>query len=362
MMGIINLSWVLVLASSPALAQWLETVETTVGGTAAGAPCNFPYVYKGITYNECTTKNGKGRPWCCVTPNFATSRLWSWCVLQVPATSTRRGTGGRRGCATSYTYKGKSYTKCTGKDHPKDKPGKTPWCFNPGGKLWGECVRYPDIKTTDGQSCVFPFKYQNGLYEGCTMKNHNQGWCATSFDYDISRQWGNCEQQPTIKEKSSAPECPDGEYTKKDNTLSYGAPGTEENTVEKCKAACNKNKQCLGLDFDSNPGLTKRCFIHTNRNNFDQKKDATKVDQYTLKKRCDDDSSGSGSSGTETGKPVKTRGGNADPGSYCVFPFTYKGNKYTTCCSVGHHQPWCATTTDYPKDGIWGSCANIVTK
>ena len=52
---------------------------------------------------------------------------------------------------------------------------------------------------------------------------------------------------------------------------------------------------------------------------------------------------------------VLTIGGNSN-GTACVFPFTYRGKRYSTCTDAGHTQLWCATTKNYTVDGKWGNC------
>ena len=63
------------------------------------------------------------------------------------------------------------------------------------------------------------------------------------------------------------------------------------------------------------------------------------------------DSCGSFSDGCH----ITTFGGNAR-GAPCVFPFFYKGNRYTQCIYVNHDQLWCATSTFYDIDRRWGNC------
>merc|ERR1712168_75862 len=44
-------------------------------------------------------------------------------------------------------------------------------------------------------------------------------------------------------------------------------------------------------------------------------------------------------------------------GACCKFPFIYKGKQYHSCTHEGPHgQLWCATTSNYDKDGLWGRC------
>jgi hypothetical protein len=47
-----------------------------------------------------------------------------------------------------------------------------------------------------------------------------------------------------------------------------------------------------------------------------------------------------------------TCGGNAC-GATCHFPFTYNGEKYTKCTSVGNDRPWCFTDSTMT---LWGAC------
>ena len=54
-----------------------------------------------------------------------------------------------------------------------------------------------DCSTTDGKKCVFPFKYKDVTYNGCTkIKNKNVLWCSTKTDeqgnYITGGNWGNC--------------------------------------------------------------------------------------------------------------------------------------------------------------------------
>ena len=40
----------------------------------------------------------------------------------------------------------------------------------------------------------------------------------------------------------------------------------------------------------------------------------------------------------------------------CVFPFIYRRRRYTSCTRVKSKRPWCATTSNYDKDKMWGYC------
>ena len=52
----------------------------------------------------------------------------------------------------------------------------------------------------------------------------------------------------------------------------------------------------------------------------------------------------------------RTTGGTGHGGA-CVFPFAYKGKKYTACTTVDNgHTPWCATSSKGGSSGPWGNC------
>ena len=65
--------------------------------------------------------------------------------------------------------------------------------------LWFLDNKLVDCSTTDGKKCVFPFKYKDVTYNGCTkIKNKNVLWCSTKTDeqgnYITGGNWGNCSE------------------------------------------------------------------------------------------------------------------------------------------------------------------------
>ena len=50
-----------------------------------------------------------------------------------------------------------------------------------------------------------------------------------------------------------------------------------------------------------------------------------------------------------------TCGGNAN-GASCVFPFIYGGVEFNQCTYYGRTQRWCATTSNYDDDKVYGYC------
>lgn len=69
----------------------------------------------------------------------------------------------------------------------------------------------------------------------------------------------------------------------------------------------------------------------------------------------DTKSTGPAKDHTPKSNKVKTIGGNSN-GADCVFPFRYLTRNYSQCTAVAHSLLWCATTSDYSKDGKWGNC------
>ena len=50
----------------------------TVGGNSEGRPCVFPFQYKNVLYNSCTTTN-HNRRWCSTTANYDRDGKWGEC-------------------------------------------------------------------------------------------------------------------------------------------------------------------------------------------------------------------------------------------------------------------------------------------
>ena len=51
-----------------------------------------------------------------------------------------------------------------------------------------------NVKTRNGDCCVFPFTYLKHLYNSCTTAdNFDTLWCATTSNFDIDGKWGNCK-------------------------------------------------------------------------------------------------------------------------------------------------------------------------
>ena len=51
----------------------------TTGGTAGGAPCVFPFTYRGRSYTTCTTDRNNDIAWCSTAAVYASTN-WGNCV------------------------------------------------------------------------------------------------------------------------------------------------------------------------------------------------------------------------------------------------------------------------------------------
>ena len=105
----------------------------THGGTSHGACCMFPFIYNGTLQHRCTRAE-RGYRWCSTTVNYDSDKQWGFC------------------------------TSCF-------------LCY--GGNSNGNC-------------CHFPFKYGGKMYTTCTTQDDTKPWCATTYDYDVDKQWGYC--------------------------------------------------------------------------------------------------------------------------------------------------------------------------
>ncbi|XP_066927214.1 lysyl oxidase homolog 2B-like [Clytia hemisphaerica] len=60
-----------------------ECLQLSHGGTADGACCKFPFIYKGKEYRSCTTKGTekfkKQFQWCSVTTDYDKDKMWGLC-------------------------------------------------------------------------------------------------------------------------------------------------------------------------------------------------------------------------------------------------------------------------------------------
>jgi len=139
----------------------------TVGkeGVGEGAHCVFPFRYRGVLYDSCTTTNN----------DFA------WCSTQISS----RG------------------------EHVKDQWGKC------ASSCQTTCLTTGTAGVGAGFKCEFPFVYAGQKYDSCTAVENTVPWCSTSTgdDYGYQQgQFGECSEncngfsaaQLSIKERKNS--------------------------------------------------------------------------------------------------------------------------------------------------------------
>lgn len=45
---------------------------------------------------------------------------------------------------------------------------------------------------SNGDCCVFPFKFNGKLYHSCTTDGLKQKWCSTTYNFARDKKWGLC--------------------------------------------------------------------------------------------------------------------------------------------------------------------------
>ncbi|XP_033024663.1 epididymal sperm-binding protein 1-like [Lacerta agilis] len=155
-----------------------------------GIPCVFPFIYKDKSYSTCTKENHDDL-WCATKVEPDTKEMTEW-KLCMPKESGGSAFG--RACVFPFVYKGQTFDTCT----TQDSPDGDFWCATTGNydqdEKWSYC---PDTEyggNDDGKPCVFPFVYKGQSYDTCTSYFGPEGdfWCATTGNYDQDEKWTYC--------------------------------------------------------------------------------------------------------------------------------------------------------------------------
>ncbi|XP_065835124.1 protein Gawky-like [Oscarella lobularis] len=241
-------------------------------------------------------------------------------------------------------------------------------------------TRPPLCQTYGGSPCSFPFTYKGQRYTACTEEDSpNYAWCATGTTADLTvTSWHYCIN-PTcsLQDSTPPPDAPtNGSSFRAGNPGSAGTtrrPGSESaggiNTTQQCPTyaglPCVFPFTYLGQRYTT-------C-TQVDSPNYAWCATVTEADlTITSWNYCINPQAEACSRQDSTPPPVVPTNGSNFPttrppplcqtrgGLPCVFPFTYLGQRYTTCTeanSSGH--AWCATGTAADLTFTsWDNCIN----
>ncbi|XP_039605440.1 epididymal sperm-binding protein 1-like [Polypterus senegalus] len=282
--------------------------------------------------------------WCATTSNYDKDFLWTTCSSAKIAGGNAVGAS----CVFPFIYKGQTYNSCTMTDY------SSLWCATTSNYdkdfLWTTCSSVPAVTEKQKAAyCVFPFIYKGHTYNSCTMTDYSSLWCATTSNYDKDFQWTTCSSVPDIDKKAKASSCV-FPFIYKGQTY-HSCTMTDSSSLW-CATTSNYDKDGR-LTTCSITGIEASCvfpFVYKGKTyNSCTMTDSSSLWCATTSNYDKDSRWTTCSSVPEVTEKPKT--------SSCVFPFIYKGQTYNSCTMTDSSTPWCATTSNYDKDGRLTTCS-----
>ena len=276
----------------------VDSCITTEDSTKKCTECVFPFTLEGITHTACTNHGGYSKPWC----------------------GTKTDENG--------VYQNGNWGYCNMDKCPDEL---TQAC------AVDSCITTKDSKQKCSK-CTFPFTYDGITHTACTTQGGtSKPWCATSTDENGNYQsgnWGYCDMDKNCPEELTQA-CASYSCTTDKCTECVFPFTVWGKTYYVCTDRGEPAPWCSTKTDENGEHVTGNWGFC----NMDKCEDE-------LYLACKEDSC------------ITTRE-STKKCTKCVFPFTYEGETFHTCTSVGEPAPWCSTKTDENGNhvpGIWGFC------